>query len=180
MNKTPLFSILFALTACTGSSDDKPVDSGETHDTSQDSGDTEDTAQDTSDTLTLSEGVWVGTYSLLENQCGADPSAGDLELTVSNIDGDTFTLALEPLEYSCSMDGPTATCDPVVYEENSGNNVSVLSTANTGFTLESPTTLSGATLIEYSCVGAGCEDAIGEPEGVFCTIDVPFEATLSE
>ena len=57
---------------------------------------------------------------------------------------------------------------------------SVLSTANMGFTLESPTALSGRSFIEYSCVGAGCEDATGEPEGVFCTIDVPFEATLSE
>jgi len=181
MNTTPLFSILFALTACTGSSDDKPVDSGEPHDTSQDSGDTEDTAQDTGDTLALSEGVWVGTYSLLENECGADPSSGDLELTVSKVDGNTFTLASDPLEYSCSMDGPTATCDPVVYDESVGDTFSVLSTANMGFILESPTTLSGRSFIEYSCVGAGCEDAdsVGA-EGVFCTIDVPFEATLSE
>ena len=40
--------------------------------------------------------------------------------------------------------------------------------------------MSGLTLIEYSCVGGGCEDVTGQPEGVFCTVDVPFSATLSE
>ena len=42
-----------------------------------------------------------------------------------------------------------------------------MSTANMGFTLEAPTGLSRRTPIEYSCVGAGCEDATGESEGVF-------------
>ena len=49
-----------------------------------------------------------------------------------------------------------------------------------GFTLESETSMSGLSFIEYSCVGEGCEEFIGQPEGVFCTVDVPFEATLSE
>ena len=101
-------------------------------------------------------------------------------MTVSNLSGNTFTLAAEPLEYSCAIEGVSATCDPVVYDESVGDTLSVLSTANMGFTLESETSLSGLSFVEYSCVGEGCEEFTGYPEGVFCTIDVPFEATLSE
>jgi len=183
MTTKPIFALIFALNACTGTSHDASVDSGESPDTSQDSGEAEDTAQDsgeTGDAFELSEGVWVGTYSLLENECDAEPTSGDLELTVSNIDGNTFTLASTPLEYSCAIEGVSATCDPIVYDKSVGDTLSVLSTANLGFTLESVTRMSGLSFIEYSCVGEGCEEVIGYPEGVFCTVDVPFEATLSE
>ena len=183
MATQPYFALFFALTACTGSSKDTTADSGESQDTSEDSGEAEDSAQETGEvveTFALSEGIWTGTFSLLENECGADPSSGDIELTVSNLDGNTFTLAFEPFEYSCAIEGVSATCDPIVYDESVGDTLSVLSTANMGFTLESETSMSGLALIEYSCVGEGCEEFTGQPEGVFCTVDVPFEATRNE
>ena len=183
MTPKPIFTLVFALTACTGNSDEPPGDSGESQDAAEDSGETQDTAQDSGETgsdFELSEGLWVGTYSLLENECGAKPSSGAFEMMVSNLDGNTFTLAAEPLEYSCAIEGVSATCDPVVYDESVGDTLSVLSTANMGFTLESETSLSGLSFVEYSCVGEGCEEFTGYPEGVFCIIDVPFEATLSE
>ena len=185
MTAKPFFALVFALAACSGSSDDAPEDSGEDQDTAQDSGDSEDTAQDTdtgepAEVYELSEGVWVGTYSIQENECGAEPGSGGLEMTVSNLNGSSFTLALEPFEYSCAIEGVEAACEPFVYDESVDDTFSVLSTAIVGFTLESETTVSGLSLVEYSCVGEGCEDVTGQPEGVFCTVDVPFEATLSE
>lgn len=193
MTIQPFFALVFVLVACSGGSDEPIEDSGESQDTTQDSGETEDTAQgsgetedtaqhsgETDDAFALSEGVWVGTYSLLENECDAEPSTGDLELVVSNLDGSSFTVALEPFEYSCAIEDLSATCDPLVYDETVGDTLSVFSTANLSFTLESESSMSGLTLIEYSCVGEGCEDVTGQPEGVFCTVDVPFAATLSE
>jgi len=187
MMTKPIFALVFALSACTGTSKDTavdtPVDTGESQDTSQDSGGGEDTAQDsgeTGDAFELSEGVWTGTYSLLENECGAEPNSADMELTVSNIDGNSFTLASDPLVYTCAIESLSATCDPIVIEENVGETLSVTGTANMGFTLESETSMSGLAFIEYSCVGEGCEEFIGHPEGVFCIVDVPWEATLSE
>ena len=185
MTTKPFFALVFALAACSGSADEPSEDSGEGQgpDTTQDSGEVEDTAEDSgepAEVYALSEGVWVGTFSLLENECGAEPNSGDLEMTVSNLSGGSFTLALEPFEYSCVIEGVVAACDPLVYDESVGETLSVLSTANVGFTLESETTVSGLSFIEYSCVGEGCEEFTGQPEGVFCTIDVPFEATLSK
>ena len=179
----PFFALVFFLAACGGSADDPIEESGEGQDTTQGAGETEDTAQgsdQTGDAFALSEGVWVGTYALLENECDAEPSTGDLELVVSNLDGGSFTVSVEPFEYACAIEGGSATCDPLVYDESTGESLSVLSTANLSFTLESESTMSGLTLIEYSCVGEGCEDVTGQPEGVFCTVDVPFSATLSE
>ena len=49
-----------------------------------------------------------------------------------------------------------------------------------GFTLESESTMSGLAFIEYSCEGEECMELAGVPEGVFCTVDVPFEASLEE
>ena len=183
MNYTHYVGPFFVLAACTGSSKDTTGDSGETVDTSQDSGESEDTSQDSGeivDTFELTEGIWVGTYALLENECDAEPSSGDLEMTVSNLDGNTFTLAFEPFEYSCTIEGVSATCDPIVYEETAQGGISVLSTANMGFTLESESTMSGLAFIEYSCEGEDCMELAGVPEGVFCTVDVPFEASLEE
>ena len=183
MTTKPFFALVLALAACMGSSEDATEDSGKSQDTAQDSGQAEDTAEDSGeadDVFMLTEGVWEGTYSLLENECGAEPSSGDFALTVSNLNGNTFTLASEPFEYSCSIEGVSAACDPYVYDETIGDSFSVLSTAIMGFTLESENRMSGLSLIEYSCVGEGCEEATGQPEGVFCTVDVPFEATLSD
>ena len=68
MTAKSIFSLVFALTACTGNSDETPGDSGESQDAAEDSGETQDTAQDSGETggsdFELSEGLWVGTFLL--------------------------------------------------------------------------------------------------------------------
>ena len=108
INKT-FFALVFFLAGCGGSADEPVEDSGEEQGTTQGSGETEDTAQgsgQTGDAFELSEGVWVGTYSLLENECDAEPSTGDLELVVSNLDGAASRWRSNP----SSMPVPSKVC----------------------------------------------------------------------